>query len=234
MINALIVDDEPLAREILETFIKKLPDWEVVASCRNAEEAYDAVLNHQIMVVFLDIEMPNVNGLEFLQSLPDAPLVVFTTAYSKFAPKAFDLNAVDYLLKPIQFGRFYQAVEKVQNVLTNPHLTKSIASAKKDFFFVKTEGKLQRIQFNAILYAKAEQEYSYLFTKEKKILMSMHLKKLETILPTDTFLRVHRSYIVPLARVQAIYGNKLQLESGTEIPIGGSFKESVLEKLHIK
>lgn len=232
-VHVLIVDDEPLAREIIATHVSKIPIWEVVATCINAEEAYEALLNNTIDLMFLDIQMPVITGVEFLQSLQNPPLVIFTTAYSEYALKGFELNIIDYLLKPISFGRFTQAVEKVNNklasVVNNPE-TENLAT----YFFVKQDGKLLKVIFSDILYIKAEQEYSFIFTENERLLVSMHLKMLENILPSKKFIRIHRSYIAPIEKVISIYGNTLKIDENTKLPIGNTYKENLLSKLNIK
>ena len=233
-INSLIVDDEPLAREIIQTYINKVPNWTVIETCINAEEAYESLLKHDIDVLFLDIQMPVISGVEFLQSLQKPPLVIFTTAYSEYALKGFELNVIDYLLKPISFSRFFQAIEKANKKLSTKN--EEIKMVKKDvsYFFVKHSGKLVKIIFSDILYIKAEQEYSFIFTKKEKLLVSMHLKLLEGILPEKVFTRIHRSYIIPQETTTSLYGNTIQIGDDIQLPIGGKYKENLLIKLNIK
>lgn len=233
-IRALIVDDEPLAREIIQTHIDKIPHWTVTATCINAEEAYEALVTHEIDVVFLDIQMPVISGIEFFQSLRNPPLVIFTTAYSEHAVKGFELNAVDYLLKPISFGRFFQAIEKADSKLATLEEQEITDQEAISYVFVKHDGKLVKIDFSDILYIKAEQEYSYIFTRNKKLLVSMHLKLLEGMLPEKSFTRIHRSYIIPHELATSIYGNTLQIGDDIKLPIGSTYKENLLQKLKIK
>ena len=234
MINCLIVDDEPLAREIIQTHITKIPNWTVTGTCINAEEGYESLLKYDIDVLFLDIQMPVISGVEFLQSLQNPPLVIFTTAYSEYALKGFELNVIDYLLKPISFSRFFQAIEKANKKYSSKN--EEIKMAKKDvsYFFVKHSGKLVKINFLDILYIKAEQEYSFIFTKKEKLLVSMHLKLLEGILPEKVFTRIHRSYIIPQETTTSLYGNTIQIGDDIQLPIGSKYKENLLIKLNIK
>lgn len=234
MINCLIVDDEPLARDVIKAHLTKVPKWNVVTTCINAEEAYEALLNYNIDVLFLDIEMPVITGVEFLQSLKNPPLIIFTTAYSKYALKGFDLNVIDYLLKPISFSRFIQAIEKVNLKLSKTKILQEKSTKENTYFFVKHDGKLIKIIFSEIIYIKAEQEYSCVYTTKKKLLISMHLKLLEDILPTKLFTRMHRSYIVPQEKVTSIYGNTLKINDTIQLPIGNKYKEKLLQKLAIK
>ncbi|WP_425076824.1 LytR/AlgR family response regulator transcription factor [Psychroserpens sp. S379A] len=233
-INALIVDDEPLAREIIQTFIDKVPNWTVIDICINAEEAYESLLKHDIDVLFLDIQMPVISGVEFLQSLQNPPLVIFTTAYSEYALKGFELNVVDYLLKPISYSRFFQAVEKANAKFLTKNEALKTREKEHNYFFVKYEGKLLKIIFSDIIYIKAEQEYSYIVSKDKPLLVSMHLKLLETILPEKIFTRIHRSYIVPQETITSIYGNTVQIGDAIKLPIGSKYKENLMQKLKIK
>lgn len=234
-IHALIVDDEPLAREIIETHIQKVPNWTVIATCIHAEEAYEALLTYDIDVLFLDIQMPVISGIDFLQSLKKPPLVIFTTAFSEYALKGFELNVVDYLLKPISFSRFFQAIEKVnQKLATVETENNKKVEEDKSYFFVKHEGELLKINFPDILYIKAEQEYSYIYLKKGKLLVSMHLKLLESILPDKLFTRIHRSYIIPQEIATSLYGNTIKIGEDIQLPIGSKYKENLLLKLKIK
>lgn len=233
-INVLIVDDEPLAREIIQTHLDKIPNWNIVETCINAEEAYEALLKHQIDVLFLDIQMPVITGIEFLESLQNPPLVIFTTAYSEFALKGFELNAVDYLLKPFSFTRFYQAIEKVNKQLEVKNTTSTTTTKEVTYLFVKHNGKLLKISFSDILYIKAEQEYSSVFTTNGTLLVSMHLKLLQSLLPEKLFTRIHRSYIVPQEIITSVYGNTVQVGTEIQLPIGSKYKEELLQKLQIK
>ncbi|WP_394748952.1 LytR/AlgR family response regulator transcription factor [Spongiimicrobium salis] len=234
IIKALVVDDEPLAREIIETHLEKVPNWEVIGTCVNAEDAYEALLKYEVDVLFLDIEMPVISGIEFLQSLQRPPLVIFTTAYSEYALQGFDLNVIDYLLKPISFPRFFRAIEKVHEKMKDDNTRDVVENSQvHPYFFVKHDGKLVKILFSDILYIKAEQEYSYIYTRTGKLLVSMHLKLLESILPQHLFTRIHRSYIIPHENAISIYGNTIKIENDLQLPIGNKYKENLLRKLNI-
>nr|WP_297788827.1 response regulator transcription factor [uncultured Allomuricauda sp.] len=232
-INVLIVDDEPLAREIIQTHLSKIPNWTVVDTCINAEEAFETLLKNDIDVVFLDIQMPVTTGIEFLESLQNPPLVIFTTAYSEYALKGFELNAVDYLLKPFTFSRFYQTVEKVNKILELQNDVSKTTQKEVTYLFVKHDGKLLKLNFSDILYIKAEQEYSSVFKANGTLLVSMHLKLLQTLLPEKQFTRIHRSYIVPHENITAVYGNMVQIGTEIQLPIGSKYKEELLQKLQI-
>lgn len=231
-VNCLIVDDEPIAREIMASHLEKVPNWEVKNTCINAEEAYEALLTEDIDVVFLDIEMPIISGIEFLQSLKNPPLVIFTTAYSEYALRGYDLNVVDYLLKPITFHRFFQAIEKA-NLMLEATAKHPRDDATLSYIFLKDAGKLKKINFGDIVYIKAEQEYSSIVMANSKVLASKHLKLLIDVLPKQLFTRIHRSYIVSHHKIVAISGNKVQMEDSTELPIGSTYREKLIDRLNI-
>lgn len=232
-VKCLIVDDEPIAREIVLSHVGKVPNWEVEAQCINAEEAYEILLKKVIDVIFLDIEMPEISGIEFLQSLKKPPLVIFTTAYSEYALKGFELNVVDYLLKPIAFNRFFQCIEKANLMLEAKSQDKQSKRLSTPYLFVKHAGKLKKINFEDIIYVKAEQEYSLIVLRDTKVLASKHLKLLLEELPEEDFTRIHRSYILSHHKISSISGNQIQLEDGTDLPIGSKYKEELIEKLRI-
>ncbi|MEM8892321.1 MAG: response regulator transcription factor [Bacteroidota bacterium] len=230
-VKCLIVDDEPIAREIMVSHLEKVPNWVVESTCMNAEEAYEVLLKVDIDVIFLDIEMPEISGVEFLQSLKKPPLVIFTTAYSEYALKGYELNVVDYLLKPIAFQRFFQTIEKANLMLEA--LNKEKLAPSPQYMFVKHGGKLKKIKFEDIMYVKAEQEYSLIMLGDTKVLASKHLKLLSKELPEQEFTRIHRSYILSHHKIASISGNQVQLEDGTELPIGSKYKETLIQKLKI-
>lgn len=232
-VKCLIVDDEPIAREIMLSHLEKVPNWVVESTCINAEEAYEVLLKKEIDVIFLDIEMPEISGVEFLQSLKNPPLVIFTTAYSEYALKGYELNVVDYLLKPIAFQRFFQTIEKANMMLEALNKEKPSFPQSPPYIFVKHGGKLKKIKFEDIIYVKAEQEYSLIVLKDTKVLASKHLKLLSKELPEQDFTRIHRSYIAAHHKISSISGKQIQLEDGTELPIGSKYKEELIQKLRI-
>lgn len=235
-IQCMIVDDEPLAREILQTYISRIQGWELKKSCINAVEAYEGLHQFAIDVIFLDIQMPVVTGIDFLRSLKNPPLVIFTTAYADHAVTGFELNAVDYLVKPIVFERFQQAVEKVNARLAVPELPVKIPQqqpvAAPDYFFIKQDSRLVKISYSEVLYMEAQRDYTYIYLKDKKILASMHLKALEELIQSPPLFRVQRSYIVNLDAIKAINGNTVEI-AGKEIPIGANYKDDLFRLLKI-
>ena len=233
-INCLVVDDEPLAREIIETYLSKLPGWQVAASCINAIEAYEAMMRTPVDVIFLDIQMPIISGIDFLRTLKQPPLIVFTTAYAEHAVTGFDLHAVDYLVKPISFERFFQATQKITERMQIKAPPAPLPPADiPTYFFIKLEGRLVKINYGDVLYMEAQRDFTTIHLANKKLLAGMHLKAIEDMLAPPNILRVHRSYIVNLDAIRAINGNVLEI-AGTEIPIGDHYKESLWRQLGIK
>lgn len=228
----MVVDDEPIAREILETYIGRVPEISLVKSCINAAEAYDVLHEYPIDLVFLDIQMPVISGTDFLRSLQKPPLVVFTTAYSQYAVEGFELNSVDYLVKPIVFDRFQQAVNKVIDRMAANSQVASLSGPLPDYLFIRQGSKLVRVNHSEISYIQAERDFCSVYLGDKRLLASLHLKILEDMLPKDKFLRAHRSYIVNLEKIQAVKGNVLELNNA-EIPVGANYREQLFKQLHL-
>lgn len=233
MIKALIVDDEPLAQDVLETYIERLPDITLVKKCENAFEAREALKDNNIDLMFLDIQMPQLTGIDFLKSLSTPPVVIFTTAYPDYAVEGFELDAVDYLLKPISMDRFMKSVDKATEII---NARKSEHSGEdhddKDFFFVKADKKLVKCNYDDILYIEGLKDYVIIRQKEGRVITLQTMKSLEKKLPSDIFKRIHRSYIVNLQKIQAIVGNMVELmEKGKakHIPIGKNYRDDLLE-----
>jgi DNA-binding LytR/AlgR family response regulator len=226
----MIVDDEPIARNILQKHIEATPGFVLVKSCMSASEAYEGLHQHVVDLVFLDIQMPVITGIDFLRSLRNPPLVVFTTAYHQYAVEGFELNSLDYLLKPITYDRFYQAAQKAKERM-------EMSTAKKrpvppDYVFIKHDSRLVKISYHQIHHIEAEKDFSTVYYDDKKMLAGMHLKMFEAMLPEEQFCRVHRSFIINLSRITSINGNTLELGK-KEIPIGANYKEALIKKLGI-
>jgi DNA-binding LytR/AlgR family response regulator len=226
----MIVDDEPIAREILKKHIAATPGLLLLKSCINAMEAYEGLHQHAVDLLFLDIQMPVITGIDFLRSLRQPPLVVFTTAYHQYAVEGFELNSVDYLMKPITYDRFFQAVQKAEE--RRGLRTEKIAAPPADYLFIRQDSRLVKVPFDAIRYVEAEKDFSTVYLQDKKLLAGMHLKLFEDQLPADRFLRIHRSYMVNLSRITAVTGNLVELDR-TELPIGAHYKEELMRRLGI-
>lgn len=227
--KVIIVDDEPLAQEVLSTYVQKFPQLELVAQCSNAVEAGAVLREESIDLMFLDIEMPQISGIDFLKTLAQRPNVILTTAYSEYAMDGYELNVVDYLLKPIAFDRFAKAVNKaLAQGASNNTETKTTEEKRADYIFVKADKKLIKVRFDDISYIEGLKDYVILHTPEGRIVTLQTMKSLEAKLPSTIFMRVHRSYIVNLSNVCIIEGNTIQMGKKI-IPIGKNYKDLLLE-----
>ena len=228
--NCIIVDDEPLAQQVIEDYAITIPYLTVIAKCSSAFEAFDVLRNKKIDLIFLDIQMPNVTGIDFLNSLEYKPMIIFTTAYSEYALDAFNLNALDYLVKPIPFDRFLKAVNKAFDYYNlknkNPELTKENSGpAPEKFILVKSEYHTQKIDLNDITYIEGLKDYIKIHLFNSKPVVTLNsLRNMAEKLPSDQFVRVHKSYIVALTRVDSISRNRIII-GDTYIPIGDNFKD---------
>ncbi len=235
LINCMVVDDEPIARDILVSHIEKIPGVNLVKSCMNATEAYKGLYQHRVDLILLDIQMPVITGTDFLRSLRQPPLVIFTTAYQEYAVEGFELNSVDYLLKPVTYDRFYQAIEKVrERLVVKARLQEPLPrpTSPIDYLFIKQDTRLVRVNYAQISYIQAEKDFSSVYLDGRRLLASMHLKLFEDVLPKDAFLRIHRSYIVNLAKIVSIKGNMAEL-GDVAIPISSNYRDSLLAALGI-
>lgn len=236
MIKTIIVDDEPLALDILESHISKIPELELVARCNNALEANQVMKEHDIALIFLDIQMPEISGIEFAKSLTQSPMIIFTTAHPDYAFEGFELDAVDYLLKPISLDRFIKATNKVLDK-TSQSDRKNEDGDDNDFFFVKADKKLVKVKYSDILYIEGLKDYVIIRMEEGRVITLQTMKSLEAKLPQNLFKRVHRSYIVGIDKIKAIEGNMVELiEKGKakHIPIGKNYREELLNIINSK
>ena len=226
-VNCLVVDDEELARTLLENYISRLPHLHLVAKCANPLEAFKVLEEENIDILFLDIQMPELSGIDFLKTLQTQPKVIFTTAYSEYAIEGYQLDVVDYLLKPFSFERFVQAVNKAVNLINEKP-----KDTEKDFLLVKSEHKIHKIKYADIRYIQSMREYVAYFLPNGKILALNSLKKLETELPADQFIRIHKSYIIPIQKVTTLEGNMVHI-GDEKLPIGNLYKEEVLKRVFL-
>jgi DNA-binding LytR/AlgR family response regulator len=227
--NCIIVDDEPLSIRILEKYVKEIPNVNLVASCENAFEAMEITKKASIDVMFLDINMPKLSGLSLVKSLSNPPLVVFTTAYPEYAVKGFELEAVDYLLKPFSLERFITAVQKVEEKLTYQN-AKITPEKTADFLIVKADKKLYKIDFQQIINLQAFGDYVKIFTERKMYLTKDKLSNIEKELPQNEFVRIHRSHIIALSKIEFIEGNLVKIGS-EKLPIASTYKENLMTRL---
>ena len=229
MINCVAIDDEPPALAQMEDYISRVPFLNLSGSFDNAFDALEFLKSNEVDLLFLDIEMEGFSGIQLLNILKKRPRVVLTTAYDQYALKAFDLDVTDYLLKPISFERFVQAVEKVFDSIskTKPVQAPSVnfnETPERNYIFIKTEYRMQRVDFKDILYIEGLKEYLLIFTTHGKIITLQSFKRMEEMLPSKDFARVHKSYIVALDKIVSIERNRIKINDKL-IPIGDSYSK---------
>ncbi|MFI5186548.1 MAG: LytR/AlgR family response regulator transcription factor [Chitinophagales bacterium] len=222
MVRCIIVEDEILAQQVIQNHLEKINAFELAGICSNVPEAIDVLNKQQVDVIFLDIQLPGMTGLNFLRSLSTFPLIVLTTAYSEYALESYEFNVVDYLLKPISFERFSKAIHKIIDSLKQPK------GAIVDHIFVKSNGKFFKINFSDIRYVEGMRDYLKIHTHESTFIIHQTMNDIEKILPPEQFLRVHKSYVVAIAHIKSIYGNSIETGK-TTVPIGIHYKEKVMD-----
>jgi DNA-binding LytR/AlgR family response regulator len=230
--KVIIVDDEPLALEVLETYLTHFPELKLSAKCTNAVEAFESLSVGDIDLMFLDIQMPQISGIDFLKSLKNPPKVIFTTAFSNYALEGFELNAVDYLLKPFSLDRFNKAVQKFKEIYAKNDKALGEAEAA-DYIFVKADKKLIKLRFEDIFYVEGLKDYVMLHTPGGRIVTLQTMKSLEEKLPSANFIRVHRSYIVNLNLIELLEANSVTVNK-KKIPIGKNYKDELFNVINQK
>ncbi len=223
-IQCIIVDDEPLSRDVLTNYIQDHPDLELKATCKDAFEAMKVMEREMIDLLFLDINMPKLSGINFYKSLNEKPQVIFTTAYPEFAVEGFELNATDYLLKPFSFERFIQGINKVKEK------TKPIESNNASHIMLKADKKMFKVNFDHIMFFEALGDYVKAYLEDKTLIVTSTLKKLLEELPEGAFLRTHKSFIIAKSKIEYIEGNQIKIGNHM-VPIGQSYREEVLKKV---
>ncbi|HEX6182247.1 MAG TPA: LytTR family DNA-binding domain-containing protein [Chitinophagaceae bacterium] len=226
-LRCVVTDDEPMARKGLQGYIEKIDFLELVAVCENALELNSLLKQQPVDLLFLDIEMPYMTGIEFMKNLPSPPKVIFTTAYDKYAIQGFELEVLDYLLKPISFERFMKAANKAYDQIK---MNKAAAGAEADHLFVKADNKLEKIRFDEILFIEALENYIGIYTAGKKIVTHSTMKALQEKLPSQRFIQPHKSYIVAIDKINSIEGNVLHIQQ-YQVPISKYLKEEIMEKI---
>ena len=227
-IKAILVDDEPHAIEVLDNYLRNFNEIEIVARCQDAIQAFQVLQQQKVDLMFLDVKMPGLTGTELLRSLKTPPKVVFTTAYQDYAVEGFDLNAVDYLLKPIPFERFLRAMDKVftgLNVTNQPvSIAQKTAVSNQDvFLYLKVDRKMVKVNVNDIFWVESLRDYIKVVLKDKVLITKQKISLLEELLPEDSFIRVHRSFIVAVDKVESYHAHKIEI-AGKELPIGRNFR----------
>lgn len=242
MINVIIVDDEPLAQDVLETYISKIPKLNLVKKCNNALEANEVLKTEKIDLMFLDIQMPQLTGIDFLKTLSRPPVVIFTTAYPNYAIEGFELNALDYLLKPISLERFMKASNKAMDQIDMQRRDSTPAAAaaatdedQPDFIFVKADKKLVKVRYEDIVYIEGLKDYVIIRMYDDRVITLQTMKSLEDKLPLSNFKRIHRSYIVNIDKISAIVGNMVEVEEKGQtkhLPIGKNYRDELLDMIN--
>ena len=235
--TVLVVDDEAPARILLQEYLRKIPQTELVGCCADVAEAMEAMQHRQIDILLSDIQMPDISGIAFIRGLQVRPAVIFTTAFSEYAVEGFDLGVVDYLLKPIGFPRFLQAMQKAMEHIRMTRRDKDAATPADaepdDFITVKADHRLYKLNFRDILYIEGQHEYVTFHTLQRKVTAYYSLKTLEERLPSARFVRIHKSYMVSLAHID-MADSKTVTVHGRKLPVGNTYKEALLNKLRLK
>lgn len=229
-LNCLIIDDEPLARKGLEEYIDEIDFLHRVASCENALRSASYLNEQKIDLIYLDIHMPKLSGIDFLKSLKHPPLTIFTTAFATYALEGYSLDVIDYLVKPITFERFLKASQKAMEFFQLKERAASPRAGEADYFFVRCDGKFEKIFFKDVSYVEGLQNYAVIHSAGRKLITYITLTSLENQLPGDRFLKVHKSFLVSVPHIKSIEGNEIVLENA-RIPIGRTLREDVINQI---
>lgn len=228
-IKALIIDDEPLARNVIIEYARKITSLSIVGECSDAISAHRLIQDKKADLLFLDINMPKLTGIEFLKTLKNPPLVIFTTAYSEYALDGFELNIIDYLKKPFSFERFCKAYFRAEELLLlKQSVSKTdLVEKQNDFLFVKSDKKTIKVKIADILYIEGLGDYIKLYLTDKKLVTNLSMKKLENLLPPDRFYRIHKSFIISLDKIESIEGNMVKIYN-IKLPIGNLYRQEFM------
>jgi DNA-binding LytR/AlgR family response regulator len=230
LLKCIIIEDEVLAQDVIKSHLARIGTLELTGVYRNAPEAEAALQTGETDIMFLDIRLPGMSGLQFLRGLKDPPLVVLTTAYAEYALESYEFNVIDYLLKPISFERFSKAVSKILDGRLFTAAAKEAYLYSDDHIFVRSNSKFFRVNFSEILYIQGMRDYLKIYTPDYALVTHQTMNELEKTLPARHFIRVHKSYIISLKHIRSIYGNTIELDKAT-IPIGINYKESVMNMI---
>ena len=232
-IKAIIIDDEPLARAVILEYSKKLPSLNIISECEDAICAHQFLQDKQVDLIFLDINMPKLTGIDFLKTLKNPPLVIFTTAYSEYALDGYELNIIDYLKKPFSFERFCKAYFRAEEllVLKQSNSKSEAIESPNDFIFIKSDKKTIKVNFPDIYYIEGLGDYIKIYVGEKKLVTNLSMKKIENLLPANLFYRIHKSFIISLSKIESIEGNMVKINN-TKLPVGNSYRQNFM--IHIK
>ena len=236
-IKTLIIDDEPHAIEIIQKYAAEFTELEVIACCHSALQAFRIMQTDHIDLVFLDVKMPGINGIDFIKSLPSPPKVIFTTAYQEYAIDGFDVNAVDYLLKPIPFERFFKAIGKVINVFRGAVQDRQLpeplpTNAQPHYLYLRIDRRMVKIDTGDIIWIESFKDYIKVVLKDRVLSAKQKISVVEKLLPIDDFIRIHRSFIVPVSKIESYNANYVKILD-KELPIGRNYKADCLQRLKL-
>jgi len=229
-LKCIIIDDEPIARKILQEFVEEIDYLELIGEAENPLKAMLLLNDNDVEIVFLDINMPKINGIDFLKNLKTKASIIMTTAYVEYAVEAFGLDVLDYLVKPISFDRFLRACNKAKEIRELKKTTHFQPTKANDHFFIKCDSQIEKVFYNDLVYAEAMLNYVMLYTSSKKMMVYVTIKSLEEQLPSDVFIKVHKSFIVNINKIKSIEGNILDM-GNEKITISQSLREKVMTEI---
>lgn len=241
-IRCIIVDDEPLAIRVIENYLNRLTDFDILGKFQNGIDAFNFLQENEVDLIFLDINMPMLNGLELIQSLQEGPEIILTTAYREYAVESYEHAVLDYLVKPISFQRFLKAVHRAgkwirlkEQPAPSPAQPAAAPTVPADpqYLFLKVDKKMVRVPIEEILYIESLKDYIRVVTEEEELIVHQAISKITDMLPQDAFLRIHRSFTVNTSRIEAVDGNQVEVR-GKLLPIGRLFQQSVKDKIYSK
>jgi len=228
-LSCIIVDDEPVARKILHEFVEQVPFMELLGKFENAMKAEAFLKNNTADIIFLDIEMPKISGLQFLQKMNIESMVILTTAFPQYALEGYELDIIDYLLKPFALSRFLKAVQKAKDFYQMK--TRTAGAILPSYIFIKSDKRIEKIELNDIIYAESVGNYVSIYTENKKIIAYLTMKSLESQLPADDFIKIHQSYLVNRSKIEAIEGNEIKIGSRS-LPMSRNYRDMVMKIVH--
>lgn len=234
--NCIIIDDEPLAREAIEMLINQTDDLDLIGSFNSPDAATNFMETNEVELIFLDIQMPGINGIEFARTIPKETFVIFTTAYSEFATDSYEVDAIDYLIKPVKLERFQKAVEKAHTyskLLKADYADNNIEQVADDFFFVKADRRIFKVYFNNILFIQGLKDYVVMHTDSQKVITAMNIKTIHDQLPKNVFVRVSKSYIINVKHIGSVDNNTVYIGTN-EIPIGNIYRDFFFDEFVTK
>jgi len=229
-LKCVIIDDEPVARKVLQEFVEEIDYLELAGQAENPLKAMSILKENDIDIIFLDINMPKINGIDFLKSSKTSASIIMTTAYALYAVEAYDLDVLDYLVKPIAFDRFFKACNKAKELRELKNTMETRANKINDHFFIKCDSQIEKVFYKDLIYAEAMLNYVMLFTTQKKMMVYITIKSLEEQLPPDIFIKVHKSFIVNITRIKSIEGNILDM-GNEKITISQNLREKVIQEV---